>query len=82
MFVRFFSLTKGQQTFKIKPVSIYSQGNAGLWWKEALLVWSSVLALLYGTQSTLNLNIYLHSYKTETVIFTGTKHGKTIMAVI
>ena len=31
---------------------------------------------------TLNSNIYLYSYKTETVIFIASKHEKTIMAVI
>ena len=30
---------------------------------------------------TLNLNIYLYSYKTETTIFIATKHEKTVMAV-
>ena len=30
----------------------------------------------------LNLNIYRYDYKTETVIFIGTKHEKTIMTFI
>ena len=31
-------------------------------------------------RNTQNLNIYLHNYETETVIFLATKHEKTIMA--
>ena len=35
----------------------------------------------YGTQKLpKNLNLYLRNYQTETAIFPGTKHEKTIMA--
>ena len=40
--------------------------------KEHLLIWNS--------ETTQNLNIYLHNCQTETAIFLGTKHEKTIMA--
>ena len=40
--------------------------------KEDLLIWNS--------ENTQNLNIYLHNYQTETAIFLATKHEKTIMA--
>ena len=50
---------------KYKPVMIIQQ-------KEHLLIWNS--------ETTPNLNIYLHNYQTETAIFLATKHGKTIMA--
>ena len=40
--------------------------------KEHLLIWNS--------ETTQNLNIYLHNYQTETAIFLATKHEKTIMA--
>ena len=49
----------------IKPVRITQQ-------KEHLLIWDS--------EATQNLNIYLHNYQTETAIFPATKHEKTIMA--
>ena len=38
--------------------------------KEHLLIWNS--------ETTQNLNIYLHNYQTETAIFLATKHEKTI----
>ena len=50
---------------KYKPVRITQQ-------KEHLLKWNS--------ETTQNLNIYLHNYQTETAIFLATKHEKTIMA--
>ena len=40
--------------------------------KEHLLKWNS--------ETTQNLNIYLHNYQTEIAIFLATKHKKTIMA--
>ena len=40
--------------------------------KEHLLIWNS--------ETTQNLNIYLYNYQTETAIFLATKHEKTIMA--
>ena len=50
---------------KYKPVRITQQ-------KEHLLIWNS--------ETTQNLNIYLHNYQTETAIFLATKHEKTTMA--
>ena len=50
---------------KYKPVRITQQ-------KGHLLIWNS--------ETTQNLNIYLHNYQTETAIFLATKHEKTIMA--
>ena len=50
---------------KYKPVRITQQ-------KEHLLIWNS--------ETTQNLNIYLYNYQTETAIFLATKHGKEIMA--
>ena len=50
---------------KYKPVRITQQ-------KEHLLIWNS--------ETTQNLNIYLHNYQTETAIFLATKHEKIIMA--
>ena len=50
---------------KYKPVRITQQ-------KEHRLIWNS--------ETTQNLNIYLHNYQTETAIFLATKHEKTIMA--
>ena len=49
---------------KYKPVRITQQ-------KEHLLIWNS--------ETTQNLNIYLHNCQTETAIFLATKHEKTIM---
>ena len=40
--------------------------------KEYLLIWNS--------ETTQNLDIYLYSYQTETAIFVATKHEKIIMA--
>ena len=40
--------------------------------KQHLLIWNS--------ETTQNLNIYLHNYQTETAIFLVTKHEKIIMA--
>ena len=48
---------------KYKPVRITQ--------KEHLLIWNS--------ETTQNLNIYLYNYQTETAIFPATKHEKTIM---
>ena len=50
---------------KYKPVQDYQQ-------KNQLLIWNS--------ETTQHLNIYLHNYQTETAIFLVTKHEKTIMA--
>ena len=50
--------------WKYKPVRITQ--------KEHLLIWNS--------ETTQNLNIYLHNYQTETAIFLAAKHEKTIMA--
>ena len=57
---------KGPTSFieKDKPVRITQ--------KEHLLIWNS--------ETTQNLNIYLHNYQTETAIFLAAKHEKTIMA--
>ena len=49
---------------KYKPVRITQ--------KEHLLIWNS--------ETTQNLNIYLYNYQTETAIFLATKHEKAIMA--
>ena len=35
--------------------------------------------LIWNSETTQNLNIYLHNYQTETAIFLATKHEKTIM---
>ena len=59
-----FSFAEGQQAS-----SITSQDHPA---KEHLLIWNS--------ETTQNLNIYLHNYQTETTIFLATKHEKTIMA--
>ena len=48
---------------KYKPVRITQQ-------KEHLLIWNS--------ETTQNLKVYLHNYKTETAIFLAAKHEKTI----
>ena len=40
--------------------------------KKNMLIWNS--------ETTQNLNIYLHNYQTETAILLATKHEKTIMA--
>ena len=50
---------------KYKPVRITQQ-------KEHLLIWNS--------ETTQNLNIYLHNDQTETAVFLDAKHEKTIMA--
>ena len=50
---------------KYKLVQDYQQ-------KNQLLIWNS--------ETTQHLNIYLHNYQTETAIFLATKHEKTIMA--
>ena len=36
--------------------------------------------LIWNSETTQNLNIYLHNYQTETAIFLATKHEKTITA--
>ena len=48
---------------KYKPVRITQQ-------KEHLFIWNS--------ETTQNLNIYLHNYQTETDIFLATKHEKKL----
>ena len=48
---------------KYAPVRITQQ-------KEHLLIWNS--------ETTQNLNIYLHNYQTQTAIFLATKHEKKI----
>ena len=73
IFVTYFSFPKDQQTFKIKPVNMQSRSPKTLMKKDLQISISVV---------TLNSNIYLYSYKTETVIFIASKHEKTIMAVI
>ena len=63
-----FHLQKSNKFYrKYKPVSrrITQQ-------KEHLLIWNS--------ETTQNLNIYLHNYQTERTIFLATKHEKIIMA--
>ena len=50
---------------KYKPVRITQQ-------KEHMLQWNS--------ETTQNLNIYLHNYQTETAIFLATKHEKIVIA--
>ena len=59
-----FSFAKGQQALyrKHKPVRITQQ--------EHLLIWNS--------ETTQNLNIYLHNYQTETANFLATKHEKQL----
>ena len=49
---------------KYKPVRITQR-------KEHLLIWNS--------ETTQNLNIYLQNYQTETAIFLATKNEKTII---
>ena len=44
---------------KVQPVRITQQ-------KEHLLIWNS--------ETTQNINMYLHNYQTETAIFLVTKH--------
>ena len=36
--------------------------------------------ICWNSETTQNLNIYLHNYQTEAAIFQATKHEKTIMA--
>ena len=60
-----FHLQRANKVYrKCKPVRITQ--------KEHLLIWNSEI--------TQNLNIYLYNYQTETAIFLATKHEKTIMA--
>ena len=65
--VRPFSFAKDQQAFEImyKPVNIHT---VKIIQKEHLLIWNS--------ETTQNLNIYLYNYQTETAIFLATKHEK------
>ena len=49
---------------KYAPVTITQQ-------KEHLLIWNS--------ETTQNLNIYLHNYQTQTAIFLATKHEKKLV---
>ena len=69
IFVGSFPFAKGQQLNKLywryKPVRIQPA-------KKNLLIWNS--------ETTQNLNIYLHNYETETAIFLATKHEKAVMA--
>ena len=61
-----FHLQRGQQALskgKYTPIRITQQ-------KEHLLIWNSEI--------TQNLNIYLHNYQTQTAIFLATKHEKKI----
>ena len=67
--IRSFSFAEGQQAFERINQSIYSQDHSQ---KEHLLIWNS--------ETTHNLNIYLYKYQTETAVFLATKHKKTIMA--
>ena len=69
--VRSFSFPTGQQTFENMNQSIYSQNHPK---KEHLLIWSS--------ETTQNLKIYLYNYQTGTAIFLASKHEKTIIACI
>ena len=60
-----FHLQRAKKLYwKYKPVRITQ--------KEHLLIWNS--------ETTQNLNIYLYKYRTETAIFLATKHEKAIMA--
>ena len=61
--VRSFSFAKRQQAFE----SI-NQNAIKITQKEHLLIWNS--------ETTQNLNIYLYNYQTETAIFLATKHEK------
>ena len=60
-----FHLQRVNKLWKYKPVRITQQ-------KEHLLKWNS--------KTTQNLNIYLHYYQREAIIFLATKHEKTVMA--
>ena len=63
-------ICKGPTSFrKYKPVNIKL---VKITQKEHLLIWNS--------ETTQNLNIYLYNYQTETAIFLATKHEKIIMA--
>ena len=52
----------------------YNQSGSPSKQKEHLLIWNS--------ETTQNLNIYLHNYQTKTAIFLATKHEKTIMDAV
>ena len=58
--------------YKSVNISIYNIYTVKITQKEHLLIWNS--------ETTQNLNIYLYNYQTETAIFLATKHEKTIMA--
>ena len=58
-----------QRANKYKPANI--SGSPKI---EHLLIWNS--------ETTQNLNIYLYNYQTETAIFLTRKHEKTIMAAV
>ena len=62
-------ICKGQQGFESINQSITA---VRITQKEHLLIWNS--------ETTQTLNIYLYNYQTETAIFLATKHEKTIMA--
>ena len=68
IYVRTFHLQGPKQAFESINQPIYSQDHP----KEHLLIWDS--------ETTQNLNIYLFNYQTETAIFLATKHEKTVMA--
>ena len=61
-----FSFAQSQQALsrKYKPVRVR------ITQQEHLLIWNS--------ETTQNLNIYLHNYQTETAIFLATKHEKQL----
>ena len=62
-----FHLKKGQQAFESIYKPVYT---VRITQKEHLLIWNS--------ETTQNLNIYLYNYQTETSIFLATKHKKTV----
>ena len=64
---------EGYQTICVRFVS-FSKGQQSfrITLKEHLLIWNS--------ETTQNLNIYLYYYQTETAIFLATKQEKTIIA--
>ena len=73
IFFRSFSFTKGQQEAFESHIylHIYNQDHNQ---KEHLLIWNS--------ETTQNLDIYLYNYQTETAIFLATKHEKKLWDAI
>ena len=61
-----FSFAKGQQVLS-KVVYIY---------KSVRITHQKEHLLILNSETTQNLNIYLHNYQTETAIFLATKHEK------